>query len=336
MLTLLPLLLVAAPNVAVLSTVHETTELRFQPLGNSVLAPVAAVFTHADGESVRGATVGARVVAIAPLARVADWSFASSLLRLEAGRAPVVLVGQVVGASRPVVSKTGRVFVARGRAGSEVPRSFRVDTLQIDEVNVENGAVATLYATTGSFTYCVGFSGDELLVYELAAAGARLIAVNVDSRAVRVVRRVMPPLAHDFSVDEAGHRLVYTLGVPGVEVWELVETRTDTGESRVLASGPSVAMLPTVLPDGRVARSAGAGAGLVEVESGAVVLAARGPGYERVRFFSQGVAIGLHEVPSGFAEGFAVPVTSKARAAGGALTLLVPEHARVELAGVLP
>ena len=29
---------------------------------------------------------------------------------------------------------------------------------------------------------------DELLVYELGVAGARVIAVNIDSRAVRVVR----------------------------------------------------------------------------------------------------------------------------------------------------
>jgi hypothetical protein len=54
-----------------------------------------------------------------------------------------------------------------------------------------------------------------------------------------------------------------------------------------------------------------------------------------VRFFSQGLAIGLHEVPSSFAEPFAVPVSAKLRSAGGAVQLAVPPQARLELAGVV-
>jgi hypothetical protein len=96
--------------------------------------------------------VGARVLAVAALTWAVDLSYGSSLLRLEAGQAPVVLLGQVAGASRPVVSSSGRLFVARGRAGPEVPRGLRVDALRIDEVNLETGASTTVYEAVGSFT----------------------------------------------------------------------------------------------------------------------------------------------------------------------------------------
>jgi hypothetical protein len=129
-------------------------------------------------------------------------------------------------------------------------------------------------------------------VYEQVVAGARLFALNIDTHVARVLRAALPPLAHDFSVDEARERVVYTLGVPGTERWEIIETRTDTGESRVLAAGASVAQLPTVLPDGRVASCPGPGQGLVDVASGAQVLPARGPGFERCASFRRGSPLG--------------------------------------------
>jgi len=335
---LLSLLLAAAPHVAVLSTSKGVTELRFQPLGDAALAPVAASFSHEAGSTVRAGSVPGRpvVLAVAALEHHPDASFGASLVRLEAGQPPRVLTTGLALASAPAISAGGRVFVQRGRAGPVLlPGLFRVDALRIDEVNPETGALSLLYASEGSFAYVAGFFGNELLVYEAGAAGARLLGIELDSRVVRVLRASLPPLAHDFAVDEAGKRLLYTLGAPGSDGWSVVETRLDVPASRVLGTGDRVALLPTVLPDGRVLISAGPGRGLVDLATGEVVLPAQGEGFERVRFFWQGLAIGLHETPSSFPVPFVLSLPTAARLAQTSRLAAVPD-ARLELAGVGP
>jgi len=91
-----------------------------------------------------------------------------------------------------------------------------------------------------------------------------------------------------------------------------------------------MALLPTLLPDGAIAWAPSAGGGLVRA-GGARVLAARGPGFERVRAFAQGLAIGLHERPSELNELFAVTLGD-----GRPLAVAAPPGALLDVAGVRP
>jgi hypothetical protein len=254
----------------------------------------------------------------------ADLSFGAALYRLEAGVATRQLVDRVAVSSRPVVSPDGRVFVQRGRPGPG-----RLDELTVDEVDVQTGEARTVYATKGFVTFVVGVLGRELLVYDVTPRGGRVVLVHLDSLAVRVLQ-TLAPLAHDLVLDEPRRRLLFTLGEVGRERYSLVQTDLDAPYStRVLAVSDEVTLLPTPWPDGRVLRSAGAGRGLVDVGGGAVVLSVHGPGFERVRAFVDGVAVGLHEVPSDFPRLFAVK-------GGVELPLAAPAQQRLDVAGVLP
>ena len=80
-----------------------------------------------------------------------------------------------------------------------------------------------------------------------------------------------------------------------------------------------MALLPTPLPDGRIAFAPAQGAGLKDLD-GKIVLEAQGPGFERVRAFTKKrVAIGLHEIPGEFPlpfGGFAAPARQRLDVAG--------------------
>jgi hypothetical protein len=326
---LLLVMLAAPPRVALLSTSGGRTELRYQPVGARELSAVVASLEHAEGSSVLGAVVGKVVVATATRSPGlegpdADLSFGSALYRLAPGLATRQLVDRVAVSSRPVVGADGHVYVQRGRAGPG-----RVDELTVDEVDVETGQVRTVYATQGFVTFVVSVLGRELVVYDVTPRGGRVVLVHLDSLAVREVQ-TLAPLAHDLVLDAPRRRLFFTLGEVGRERYSLVQTDLVAPfATRVLAVADEVTLLPTPWPDGRVLRSAGAGHGLVEVGGDAVVLAAHGPGYERVRAFVDGIAVGLLEVPSDFPRPFAVK-------GGVELSLVGPAQQRLDVAGVLP
>lgn len=332
MLGLVTLLsLAAAPDVALLSSAGDTAALRFQPVGSATLAPVAATFTHGDGSTVLGALVPGRrvVLATAVVARPRDESFGASLFRLEAGAPVRALVDRVAVSTRPVVLENGRAFVQRGRPG-ELTELGRVDLLTIDEVDVDSGKARTVYEAQGFTAFLAGALGRELVVYEVTPAGAKLLAVHVDTLAVRTLLPALAPLAFDFTVDAARRRVVFTLGEPGVERWRVVAVDLDSGALTRLAEGPSVALVPAVLPDGRVAYAPGAGEGLLLAGGEGRALPAQGPGYERLRAVVRGVAVGLHEVPSDFPRLFT-------RTLGGPpLVTAAPASARLDVAGVTP
>jgi hypothetical protein len=322
--------LTAAPEVALLSSARDTTELRLQPVGAAALAPVAASFTHGVDSTVLGALVPGRrvVLATALVGRPRDESFGASLFRLEPGQPVRELADRVVIATRPVVLDDGRAFVQRGRPG-EWTEAGRVDALTIDEVDVDSGTARTVYSARAFTTFLCGALGRELVVYEVGPAGARLLAVHVDALSVRVVVPSLAPLAFDFTVDRARRRLVFTLGEPGAERWHVAAASLETGALTRLAEGPSVALVPAVLPDGRVAFARGAGEGLA-FTSGGPALPAQGPGFERVRAVVRGLAVGLHEVPGEAPRLFT-------RALGGAaLVTAAPSAVRLDVAGVTP
>lgn len=322
--------LAAAPEVALLSSAGDSTALRFQPVGSATLAPAAATFTHGDGSSVLGALVPGRrvVLATALVGRPRDESFGASLFRLEPGVPVRELVDRVAIATRAVVLESGRAFVQRGRPG-ELTDQGRVDALTIDEVDVDSGKARTVYSAQGFTTFLAGALGRELVVYEVNASGAKLVAVHVDTLAVRTVVPSLAPLAFDFTVDAARRRVVFTLGEPGVERWHVVAVDLATGALSTLADGPSVALVPAVLPDGRVAFAPGQGEGLV-FTGGGRALPSQGPGYERLRAVVRGIAVGLHEVPGDFPRLFTRP------SSGAALITAAPAGARLDVAGVTP
>jgi hypothetical protein len=313
----LVLLLAAVPEVALLSTGGEAelTELRFQPVGSSPLAPIVARLTHLPRESVLGALIpnSRQVVAVAVTEPRKDLSFASSLFLLEAGKAPRLLVDRVALATRPLVTAEGRVFVQRGRATEN-----RVDALTIDEVDLRSGRTRQILAFDGSTAFLAGSIGRELLVYRVGPLGADLIAVHVDALAIRTLIPKLTPLARDFALTADTHALLFTQGDPLTQRWFIERLDLSTLTRTRLAEGPTMALLPTPLPDGRVGFAPSAGAGLREL-GGATVLESRGPGFERIRAFTrQGLPIGLHETPGEFPLpiGFAAPPQQRLEIAG--------------------
>lgn len=318
MVTALSLLLLAAsPEVALLSTAPEAevTELRFQPLADARLAVPVARLTHVAHESVLGAVLPGtrRVVATAVTEQRKDLSFASSLFLLEAHKPTRVLCDRVVLSTRPLVTIDGRVFVQRGRVGEG-----RVDALTVDEVDLRTGRTREVLAFNGFITFLAGSLGRELLVYRVGPLGADLVAVHADALSVRVLIASMQPLARDFAVAADGRSLLYTQGDASTGQWFLERLDLQSLQRARLAEGPTMALLPTPLPDGRVAFAPAQGAGLRDLE-GAVVLEAQGQGFERIRAFTKKrVAVGLHELPGDFPSplGFVAPLRHRLDVAG--------------------
>lgn len=328
---LLAVLAGASPSVAVLSSRGGETELRFQPVGSQVLAPVVARLSHADGSSIAGAVIpGTRTVVVSALVTEGvDASFASALFRMDEGRPPTLLAPGLAGGSRPWVSAEGRIFVSRGQPGPVI-EDGRIDALTIDEVQLD-GQLRTVYRTAGYVTYLVGSYGHELVVYEVQPHTARLIAIHEDTGVVRPIVSKMVPLAHDFVLDVPRRRLLYTQGEPTARRWTVQSVDVSKGGVLSFVSGPEVTLIPTVFPDGRVAVHGHRGSGLIDVTSQERVLAPQGDGFERVRFFLNGLAFGLHECPSQFPQMFVIHLAS-----GERVPLRTAPAARLELAGVVP
>ncbi len=311
-------LLAAAPDVALLSTAPdaEVTELRFQPLGEPHLTVPVAKLTHVATQTVLGAIVpGTRkVVATAVTEPRRDLSFASSLFLLEPNKPTRVLCDRVALSNRPLVTVDGRVFVQRGRAGEG-----RVDALSIDEVDLRTGRTREVLSFTGYTAFLAGSIGRELLVYRVGPKGADLVAVHADSLGVRGLVSTMQPLARDFAVSADGKSLLYTQGDAATGQWYVEKLDLQALTRSRLAEGPTMALLPTPLPDGRVAFAPAQGLGLKDL-SGAAVLESKGAGFERVRAFTKSrVAVGLHEIPGDFPlplGDFAVPAQQRLDVAG--------------------
>jgi hypothetical protein len=321
---LLALSLAASPEVVLLSSRGDVAELRFQPLNATELSAPVARFTHGEGSAVLGSLIPRTrvVVASATMKSEGDLSFANSLIKLEAGKSPRVLAEGLVYGSRPLVTAEGRVFVSRGVAGVEpndARDSLRIDQLSVEELNLTTAARRVVYSSRGYVTFLAGVFGRELVIYEVAPAGARLLAVHVDTLAVREVLPSMMALARDFVIDAPRNRVLFTQGEPFGDRWFVEQVDLRSGDRKRLADGPEVTLLPTVLADGRVLISRGAGEGLFALD-GTRVVAPHGAGFERIVH-----GLFVHEVPSEFPTIF----TSKG-------ALITPQDSRLDVAGVTP
>ncbi|MFT3706054.1 MAG: hypothetical protein QM817_00165 [Archangium sp.] len=318
MVFVLPLILAAAtPELAVLSSSGTTGELRFQSVdAKSPAAPVAR-FSHAEGSPVLGSLLpGTRVVvATAVMKSQGDLSFASALIRLETGREPRLLADQIAYGSRPLVSAEGRVFVARGN-GTQ---------LTVDEIDPRTAKTRSIHSVAdGLVTYLAGALGREVIIYEVTEAGSRLIAVHADTLGVRTLVANMNGPAHDFTLDAPRKRVLFTHWNELTRAYQVEEVSLVDGQTRVLATGSEITLLPAVRADGRVLISKGEGLGLLALDGGEG-LPARGTGFERLYAERGTLLITVHERPSDFPT---VWVNGK--------PLATPPESRLDLAGVLP
>jgi hypothetical protein len=306
-----------------------TLEVRWQPLdATSPAEPFARLDAHPD-ETFRGAVLkGGAVAVVRVRAPAKDLSFAAVLSLVAPGRPELVLAEQVVRASRPLVMG-GRLFVERGHPGADrSDGAVRVDALEVTEVDVATGRRRTVFATFGYWTHLAGAVGRELVLYVAEPAGARLVAVHVDTLAVRTLVAALPPLAHDFLVDPATGAVLFAIADPGVERWFVERVDLATGASARLAEGDSAALLPTVLQGG-LAYAPGPGRGLAWLGREGVALPARGPGFERVAWVVDGLAFGRHEVPGALPRPFVVRLRD-----GAERPVAFPNDAVVDFAGV--
>lgn len=294
-------LVAAAPlEVAVLSkdVSSSTLQLRWQPLASPALAEPFAQLEVQPDETFRAVVIpGTKRVAIVRVTGLArDPSFVATLSIVAPGQPERVLATDVVRASNPTLLGS-RLFVERGAPGPETnDGSYRVDALTVSEVELQSGRLRTVYETKGYWTHLAGAIGRELIIYVAGPGGAKLEAVQVDTLAVRTLIPSMPAMAHDFVVDAQHQRVLFTIAEPGVERWFIEQLDLASGKRTRLAEGDQVALLPTVLPSG-LAWSTGAGRGLTWVGRDGQALASHGPGFERLRFVTEGLAFSRHEVP---------------------------------------
>ena len=329
-LALLSLLTAASsPEVALLCSRPgtTTTELRFQPLGSNKVSEPVATFSHLESAGAFGTLLPKSHVVLAvaetTMSHASMWH--SEMFRLEPGVKPLALVDRVAIGTRPLVVD-GRVFLQRGRDGEN-----GVDAITIDEVNPKTGVARTIHSYAGFWAFIAGAFEGEILVYRSGPERADLIAVHRDTMGVRTLINQMPALAHDFAVDANGRALYFTLGDQATGRWHVERVDLKTGDRSRVVEGDEVTLLPTVLPGSKLAFSPGPALGLRAAESDTVVLASHGPGFERVRSITRdGIAVGLHEIPSEFPLTFAVELKT-----GKALTVAAPPQHQLDVAGVV-
>lgn len=251
-------LMTSVPEVAVIVTPpeSETSTLHFVRVGETEWSPAVAQLTHIRSAEVKSVVLpGTRtVLAIVQLFQAQDESWASGLVRLLANEAPVMLADRVYHASRPLVSNEGRVFVQRGRAGpppsmeEALSGHLRVDNLTIEEINPRTGEATTLYSTQGYLAHLAGVYRDEVLIYRVAFQQAQLLAVNMNTQAIRVLISSMVPMARDFQVDAKRGLLRMTQANLSSRQWEIQELQLEQKELRTVATGRHVALLPSSWP----------------------------------------------------------------------------------------
>lgn len=298
------------------------------------LAPVAT-FNHLPDATVRAAVVpGAEIVlATADTTLTRDPSFNASLFRLTPHAPPETLVDRVVHASRPLVTRAARIFVARGIAGNEVEGQMRIDALAIDEVNASTGQTQSIHAANALFLHIVGEAGREIVLYRVFPDHADIVGVDPDSMAVRVIEKSIPPFARDFSIDAEGRTIVLqNRHETDARTWVVDRIDVATGKTQRLFASPSMTLAPSILPRGSVLFNP-PGRGLSALEAPHHVAGPLGPGVDVVAASTpdEVFVAALHTQPSAFATPFLVETTT-----GAAIVLPAPNESRIALAGFFP
>jgi hypothetical protein len=222
-------------------------------------APVAKL-AHLRGAAVSAVTSPEAPATVFAVADVVDddkdLSFGATLFRLRAGEDPKALADRVVHASRPVVGPDGKILVARGEVGPDPGAGVpRVDVLWIDAIDPETHDARTLLSAEAYLLYVIGTSGREMLVYRVAPEGSDFVAVDLDTKKVRVITAHTPNLARDFSLDPEKRVLTFTdkpAGDDATDLWAVTRIDLKSNTATELHRGPSMALVPFALPGGDV------------------------------------------------------------------------------------
>ena len=154
------------PGVALLVTrPGGTTALVVSRPGEASLPDPIAAFDHGAGGRDPGAVLAG------PGDRRARRGRRRASSASPCGQAPQRIAGGVVRGSRPLITPSGRVLVAR--EGDEDAKESRVDAL--DPVT---GVSHTLHAARGERLGLAGVAGREVLIHRVGRTGADLVAVD--------------------------------------------------------------------------------------------------------------------------------------------------------------
>lgn len=284
----LPLATPPHPPLALLEGAPEAESSAVVIRAGDGSARVLGSVPHAAGGARRGAVLrggsdpAVVVVAQERLGRGAS-TYDSALYRVDA-RGAHRLLGGVTNASRPLVTARGVVLVQRGEAGEDPVSADRAlrerrDTLTLDAVDPETGAVRTVWRGAGQIAFLACALGDDrALVYHLDDRTAALRVLDASTGAVRTLREDLH-LARDFSHDRARDAVVFTRAVSET-TWEVAAISLRDGSLRALYAGASDRLMPRALPDGRVALSLPDDGGLALLTAGSALrpIAPRGAG----------------------------------------------------------
>jgi hypothetical protein len=323
----------AAPHrLAVLSTPGNGSEtfLHISEDGRS-LPPPAARLHHLRDAAVQGAVLpDSAVLVIADYERGRDRSFGSALFRLQPNAEPVLLCDRVAFASRPLVTPDGRVFVQRGEMGPAAGGIMRVDSLSLDEVAPLTGAVRPFWRGKGYIAYLAGSFGNDLVVYHVAPAGARLVLVDRESGSEKVLLPSLPPFATDFSVTEAGDLVFQNRDKQRADVWVIERLRLGSGEQDHFQESSSTSMAPRAWPHGEVTLNGPGGL----KRAGASPSSRTPQGLVDLRAFAADGTVAASLV---FTPGTSAPDVVLLEPGGAELSRIVaPPQTRLEVAGFLP
>lgn len=301
-------------------------------------APVAT-FNHLPNAFVRGRVVPNTpiVLAIADTDPSRDKSFNSSLFVLQPHTPPNEICNSLVYGMRPLVMQSGRVFIARGKAGPEAPDSslsrLRTDELSIAEIDLASGALRTIHTFSGYITFLAGAIGNELVLYRASQSGADLVAVDADSGNVRPILPSLPPFARDFSIDESRGLLAFrNRHESNRKLWTIEQMDLRTQKLTRLLESPSMTLSPHLWPTGGIAYNPYAQSGLALLDGQPPIGAPLGQGIDVVTALSaDGKWAALEHT---FPGALSIPFVLETKT-GIAKAVAVPPGTSVEIAGFI-
>ncbi len=318
-------------RLAILSTPGNGPEtfLHIVEAGRSLPSPIARLH-HLPDAAVQGSVLpDGSVLVVADYERGRDRSFGSALFRLEPHADPVLLCDHVAFASRPLVAPDGRVFVQRGEPGPVAAGVMRVDSLALDEVDPLAGSVRTLWRSKGYVAFLAGSFRNDLVVYHVAPSGARLVLVDRESGAERVVLPSLLPFASDFSVTDAGDLVFQDRKAQRTDSWVIERVHLISGERESLEES-ATSLAPRAWPQGELTLISPGGPRRVEATPSAVTLR----GLADIRTFSSDGKVAAALI---FSPGISAPDVVLLDPSGTELIRIVaPPQTRLEVAGFLP
>lgn len=236
----------------------------------AAVRPLATV-NHSKGSAIRGAALGDVAFVVASEEAPRGTSYDGALYRIESGRV-TRLCGSVFRASTPIVTKSGRVFVARGVDGQDPPAAeaqklvLRTDQLTIDDVDPITGATRTVWKGTGYQAFLGAVtSRDELVVYHSTPSGASLFTLDPTTLATRAA--AVAPFARDFSFDKVHGAVVFANMSPDGR-HQVVSLDLASMSQKTLYNAAHDHPMPFALPSGDVALSSDGDKGLAVLQAG--------------------------------------------------------------------